>query len=310
MSGRRGVALPGLLLLALLFVTTMVGPVLAEDPPAAPDNGPAAAPAAAAAPTPAPTPDPDREIDPQQPDYTVINLPTTLRLPRHAVAFRLTHRFSRPLGDGDFGDLVADAFGFDSSAQVGLELRFGLFSGTQLGVYRTNDRAIDFFLERDLLPSHRAGKWGLAVYGSVEGRNNFSEEFSPTVAVVLSRKLGSRVTVYATPAWVGNTLRENETGDDDSTFLVGLGTRVRVSSAAYLVAEWTPRLAGFKGFDPTRPGDSAADQVSFGLEGRVGGHCFQLNFSNYFATTYPTLARGAGSGSDWYIGFNLTRKFY
>jgi hypothetical protein len=304
MSARRGVALPGLLLGAILLAS----PAFAQEPPAAPADAPAAA-AAPAAPAPAPTPDPDREIDPVQPDFTVINLPTTLRLPRHALAFRLTHRFSRPLGEGDFGDLAADLFGLDSAAQIGLELRFGIFSGTQFGVYRTNDRAMDFFLERDLLPKHH-GNFGLAFYGAVEGRNNFSEEFSPAASVVMSWRLGKRATVFATPAWVGNTVRENEVANDDSTLLLGLGTRIRLSSASYLVAEWTPRLAGFKGFDPTRPGESGADQVSFGFEGRVGGHCFQLNFSNFFATTLTTLARGAGKGGDWYIGFNLTRKFY
>jgi 23S rRNA G2445 N2-methylase RlmL len=37
-----------------------------------------------------------------EPDFTLINLPTTLRLPRHKSAFRLTHRFARTLrGDSD-----------------------------------------------------------------------------------------------------------------------------------------------------------------------------------------------------------------
>jgi len=302
-----GVSRPALLAGAVVF---LAWPALAQEPPAVrADDAPAQA-TAPAAPAPAPTPDPDLEIDPVQSDFTVINLPTTLRLPRHSLAFRLTHRFSRPLGDGDFGDLLADLFGFDSAAQVGLELRFGLFSGTQFGIYRTNDRAIDFFLEQDLLRGHRGSMWGLAFYGSVEGRDNFSEEYSPAASVVLSRKLGKRATVYAVPAWVGNTARDFEAATDDNTLLLGLGTRIRLSSAAYVVAEWTPRLAGFKGIDPSNPADRAADQVSFGIEGRVGGHCFQLNFSNYFDTTLATLARGAGSGKDWYIGFNLSRKFY
>ena len=65
----------------------------------------------------------DRVINLAQPDYTVINLPTTLRLPRLRSAFRVTHRFGRPLGQGTFGDLVGDLFGLDSGAQIGLEYR-------------------------------------------------------------------------------------------------------------------------------------------------------------------------------------------
>jgi Membrane bound beta barrel domain (DUF5777) len=250
----------------------------------------------------------DEEVDPLQPDFTVVNLPTTLRLPRHAFAFRLTHRFTRPLGEGDFGDLVADFFGFDSGAQVGLELRFGLFTGTQLGVYRTNDRAIDFFLKHDFRPND--SRLGISLYGAVEGQDNFSEDFSPGVALVLSRKLGKRVAVYVEPAFVGNTARSDEPAEDDGTFYVGIGGRIRVASSVYLVGEFAPRVAGFKGIDPSDPSRRAANHVSFGIEKRVGGHSFQLNFSNYFGTTLRTIARGAATGDDFYIGFNLSRKFF
>ena len=251
----------------------------------------------------------DEEVDPLEPDFTVVNLPTTLRLPRHGAAFRLTHRFTRPLGEGSFGDLVKSFFSFDSAAQVGLELRFGLFAGTQLGVYRTNDRAIDFFVKQDVLRQN-GHPVGISILGAVEGQDNFSEEYSPGVAVVVSRKLGQRAAVYAEPAWVGNTARPGEPADHDSTVFVGLGARVRLGSSAYLVGELAPRLAGFKGTNPARASERAANHLSFGIEKRVGGHSFQLNFSNYFATTLATIARGAASGDDWHIGFNLSRKFF
>ena len=44
--------------------------------------------------------DPDLDLSVEQPDFTVITLPTTLRLPRFRSAFRVTHRFGRPLGAG------------------------------------------------------------------------------------------------------------------------------------------------------------------------------------------------------------------
>ena len=65
--------------------------------------------------------DPDLDLSVSQPDFTVVALPTTLRLPRFKSAFRVTHRFGRPLGDGDFGDLAGDLFGLDSGAQIGLD---------------------------------------------------------------------------------------------------------------------------------------------------------------------------------------------
>src|SRR5688500_15085969 len=42
----------------------------------------------------------EREIDPVEPDFVVVNLPTQARMPRGGWAFRVTHRFSRPLGEG------------------------------------------------------------------------------------------------------------------------------------------------------------------------------------------------------------------
>ena len=86
-----------------------------------------------------------------------------------------------------------------------------------------------------------------------------------------------------------------------STFFAGVAGRLRVLSSVYLVGEVTPRLNGY-----------APDEVEygFGIEKRVGGHAFQLNFSNGFGTTMGQIARGGTSNDDWYIGFNISRKFY
>ena len=92
---------------------------------------------------PAPPAADDADLDPNvsQPDFTLVNLPTTLRLPRIKSAFRVTHRFLRPLGQDDFGDRWSeDLFGLDSGAIIGLEYRFGLMSGLQAGILRTSDR--------------------------------------------------------------------------------------------------------------------------------------------------------------------------
>ena len=271
-----------------------------------------AAPSQAAAPQKAQKQSPDAddlEIDPGEPDFTIVNLPTTLRLPRHKLAFRLTHRFSRPLGQGDFGDRAADLFGFDSAAGVGLELRFSPARGNQIGVYRTNDRTIEFALNQNLVRSAK-GPLGVTAFASVEGRDNFGEDYAPAVGVVLSRRLKTRGAVYATAYWVGNSRLDDSGGGDNNTLLLGLGARVRVLSSVSIVAELVPRLAGYKGVNPVDPTRRAAHYLSFGIAKQVGGHSFQLNLSNGFATTPAQLARGSFTGDDWYIGFNLSRKFF
>ena len=249
----------------------------------------------------------DLLVDPAEPDFTVVGLPTTLRLPKHKFAFRLTHRFSRPLGEGDFGDLLDDFFGFDSAAFIGLELRFGLFPGTQVGVYRTQNKTIQFFGRQSILRQGEEGPIGLDAVAFIEGQDNFREEYSPGVGLVLSRKVGEHAAFYVEPIWVGNT---NNPGifhrepdmvtEDEHSLLIGLGARVRVLPTVYLVGEFTPRVAGF---------DAADHHVTFGLEKRVGGHSFQVNFSNGFGSTLGQIAQGA-SKDDWFIGFNITRKFF
>jgi hypothetical protein len=89
--------------------------------------------------------------------------------------------------------------------------------------------------------------------------------------------------------------------DHNDTFMIGIGVRVRIRPTVYLVAEGAPRASGH------RPG---ASHRSFGIEKRVGGHTFQANFSNAFGTTMGQVARGGASSSDWYLGFNISRKFF
>src|SRR5258706_7048999 len=116
--------------------------------------------------------DPDVRVDPLQPDFNLAALPTTLRMPVHKLSFRVTHRFTRPLGQGDFGDLASDFFGFDSGAQIGLELRYGLAPGTQIGVHRTSDRTIQIFGQHNFLNERSGNPVGLDAIATLEGANN------------------------------------------------------------------------------------------------------------------------------------------
>jgi hypothetical protein len=252
--------------------------------------------------------DPDRDINLSQPDFTLVALPTTLRVPRFRSAFRVTHRFTRPLGQGDFGDLASDLFGIDSGAAIGLEYRFGLMRGLQVGIHRTNDRTIELFTHYNLLQQGTKGPVGLDAIASIDGANNMglsgpddTHSYTPVLGVAVSRELGKYGAVYFEPMWVNNSNPlPSEIVDDNDTFMAGIGLRLRIRPSVYLVGEYTPR-AGYK------PG---VNQGSFGIEKRLGGHVFQMNFSNGFGTTMSHIARGGTSNDDWYLGFNISRKFY
>src|SRR4029077_4926736 len=89
-----------------------------------------------------------------EPDFTLSPLPTSLRLPQFKSAFRVTHRFLRPLND-NFGDVASDLFGLDSGAQIGLEYRFGIIPNGEIGIHRTSNKTIDLFSQYRVLPQSR-----------------------------------------------------------------------------------------------------------------------------------------------------------
>jgi hypothetical protein len=276
--------------------TDPTDPVKKPDTAAATPAEPAAATAAAAD----QDDDPDMDVNLAQPDFTLVSLPTSLRLPAMKSAFRITHRFGRPLGQGTLSDLLQDGFGLDSGANIGFEYRFGIMKATQVVFHRTNNRTIQFLLERELKGQTESFPLGLTLFGAAEGTNNFRDSYSPTVGLIVSREVGDRAAFYVEPMWVNNTNPlPKELADNNDAVMVGLGARIRVSKSVYAVAELSPRVSGY---------DPGKNQIGFAIEKRAGGHSFQLNVGNGFGTTFAQIARGGTD--DWYLGFNLSRKFY
>jgi hypothetical protein len=241
----------------------------------------------------------DADLVLAEPDFRVLNLPSTLRLPVHGSAFQLTHRFNGNLRDGSVSGNAGNLFGLDQGAVVGFEFRFGLARHLQAAVYRTAiDKTFQFYGKYDAMRQEGSLPVSLSVLLSVEGADNFRERYSPAIGVAVSRMVGDRLALYGTPIWVHNTAALLDV--DRDTFFVGIGARLRVSSSVYLVGEVAPRAAGFS---PDKPA------YGFAIEKRAGGHVFQLNVNNGQGTTFGQLARG-GSPDSLYLGFNLARKFF
>lgn len=281
------------ILLAAAVALAAAGPGLAQNPPAV----------APPPPPPVEAVDPgeqDLPFVPSEPDFTLVDLPTSLRLPAGRWGFRVSHRFTRALGQGDLGDLASDFFGFDSGAIVGLEVRYGLWPGAQLSLLRTSDRTIQFLGQLSILEQRDGRPLNVDAIAAIQGFDNFTEDYTTTLGLVGSRRLGDRGAVYVEPMVVLDPLPESAAADD-AAFVLGLGARLLLGSNTYVVGEYAPRLGG------DVPGD---DHASFAIERRKGGHSFQVNFSNSFATTLGQVARSYGGSGQWHIGFNITRKFY
>ena len=243
--------------------------------------------------------DDDRGLVLAEPDFRVLNLPSTLRLPPRGSNFQLTHRFNGNLRQGSFSGNASNLFGLDQGAVVGFEYRFGVARHLQAAAYRTAiDKTFQFYGKYDAVRQSESVPVSLSALVSVEGVDNFQEQHSPALGLVVSRFVGDRLALYATPVWVHNTAGALNI-DRDTTF-VGIGGRVRVSSTVYVVGEVTPRAGGYS---PDQPA------FGFGIETRAGGHLFQLNVNNGQGTTFGQLARG-GFADSLYLGFNLARKFF
>jgi hypothetical protein len=245
----------------------------------------------------------DAVLTPAEPDYRLINLPTTLRLPLYKSSFALTHRFNGNLRNGSFGDNASGLFGIDNGAQIGFEYRFAPIRHVELVAYRTNfDRTIQLYAKYDAI--HQNSQTPLSVSGllSIEGGDNFQTRYAPSVGASISRQIDDHVALYAVPMWVHNVspLLASITGVKDNTFFIGLGGRVRIRPTVYVSAEVSPRVAGTKVNDT---------EYAFAIEKRAGAHLFQLNFGNSQGTTFAQTASG-GLPKALFMGFNLTRKFF
>lgn len=314
-------------LIVVLGVMTLV--LLSMDVDAQTTTQPApASPATAQTTSPAQTTDDEDDDDPSvldvaEPDFVVVNLPTNLRLPRFKSNFRLTHRFVGNLRTGTFGDNASSLFGLDEGAIIGFEYRINLMRNLQAAAFRTNfDKTVLLYAKYDGIRQRGAMPVSISGIVSIEGTNNFQEKFAPGVGVVLSRKVGTRLALYATPFVIDNTnaslapidhghdhggeVEEHEHEAEEpaherrSTIFVGFGARARLTPTLYAVGEVTPRMDGY-----------APDEIEygFGIEKRVGGHAFALTFTNTLGTTFAQMARG-GTANSLYLGFNLGRKFF
>jgi hypothetical protein len=263
----------------------------------------------------------DQPPPPEAPqiDQTIVNVPTTLSLKKHHSYFRLTHRFVEDLRGPTFGQLLEDLFSVDRGAIIALEYRFGLTSNLQAGVHRTIfNKTIQTFGRWDPVAQEKGHALGVSIGASFEGTNNLQQDYQPSVSATVSRTQGQWLALYASPAYVHHahttTLLEVHEGhshdpaggedpdeqlDKRDTFFLGLGTRIRFLPSAFIVAEVSPRLAGYTP-------DRAAWNV--GVEKMTHGHVLQLNFGNNFSTTPGMLARG-GDKHNVFMGFNLSRKF-
>jgi Membrane bound beta barrel domain (DUF5777) len=299
-------------MLVLAFTCTFGASVAGAQPPTTTPPPPDPPPVVLTAQTPSTTDDDPAALDPLEADFSIVNLPTTLRLPVHKWDFHLTHRFNQNLiceefEENCFGNRLQTLFGIDTGANIGLEFRFGVARNLQAIVLRTSlGQIIQMSLQYDAWHQNANRPLSISGIASIEGDHNFgastpdnqSTHYSPALGLVVSRKFGRVLAVYVEPFWVHNTAAEGLPTRD--TGFLGIGGRLRLSSTVQLVGDIAPRIGGLTIRDP---------EFGFAIEKRVGGHVFSLTFTNSPGTTFRQIASG-GNPDTLNLGFNISRKFY
>ena len=302
-------------------------PVVAANAPAADDDE---------------IPDPyefDRGEEPY--DYRLINVPTPKNVPKGSWNLAFTHRFTqplRPLSSSARGLLGLDSFGVASFGMT-----YGVTDKLYVSAYRSPlcqrgvCRVIEAGVGYNWVAQDADNPIAFTTYASIEGNDNFTEEFTYNLQAMLSARLGKRVYVFFSPAVHINSngqRRFNPRADEffppatvaetfdvpEHTASFGFGTSVMITPNVVALFDFTPRT-GFKlgRFRPVvdstfRVVDFTHEShpsIGFGIQRNVGRHSFTLTFSNTQGTTTSrynssNLVRRV---KDLIIGFNLSRRF-
>jgi cytochrome c oxidase subunit 2 len=279
-------------------------------------------------------------------DYQLINVPTPKRVPRHSLNVHFSHRFSEAINpDPDvqsFGDVARDLFGLDSFSVSALGFTYGFTDRLYGKVYRSPicDRAglcktIEMGLGYHLLDEAGKSPIALSVYGSIEGDDNFTENFNYNLQMMMARSITKYVNVFFSPAVHFNANGNSRFNPNPSQFFgnekiaedfslgqhtgsFGFGVNAQIRPSTSLLFEFTPRvgfklgnvLANFQNGQLVSFTNHTEPEIGFGIEKRLGRHAFALTFSNTQTTT-TSRYNSSNLGLEpkrFVIGFNIFRR--
>ena len=266
-------------------------------------------------------------------DYKLVNVPTPKRVRRHSVNLNFTHRFSEPISEkGSPGEF----FGLDGLSVSSLGVSYGITDSIYFNFNRSPicDRlayckTIEMGFGFHLLDEAGKSPIALSAYTSIEGADNFSENYTYNIQTMIARSATKYVNLFFSPAVHINSNSNGrfnargpapaaalELGQHTGSF--GFGANARIRPTTSLLFEYTPRV-GFK-LGRIEPVDvngtifrnHSEAEIGFGVEKRIGRHAFALTFSNTQTTTtsrYNSSNLALGPNK-FIIGFNLYRRLF
>lgn len=218
-----------------------------------------------------------------------------------------------------FGSLNLGAYelwGIDQ-AIIRLGLDYGINERLAVSFGRSNyEKTYDSFFKYKILRQTENDKtpltatWFSGVYlkgikWEIQDRDYlFLHRVSYVNQLLIARKFSEKLSVQLSPTWVHKNLVE-KSKDFNDLFLLGVGSRVRLSKWISLTGEYYYRLN-------IPEDDIYKNSFSLGFDFDTGGHVFQLHFTNskpMFERGFLTETNGNWLKGDIYFGFNITRSF-
>lgn len=274
-------------------------------------------------------------------DYRLVNVPTPKKVPKGTWNMTFSHRFSQPLQP--FRESGPGLLGLDSMSVSSFGISYGITDKfyvqaarsplCQKGLCRTIELGVGYHIT----DQNKRSPVALSTYASVEGNDNFTEEYTYNLQLMLSRQFGRRLFAFFSPALHLNSngqRRFNPRPDDyfpaatvANTFELpkhgasfGIGATFRITPSVMGIFEFTPRT-GFKlgkvdpifdpSFNVTGFKNVSEPEMGAGVQYSIGKHSFTLTLSNTQTTTtskYNSSNRVL-SPRHLIIGFNLFRRW-
>jgi hypothetical protein len=274
-------------------------------------------------------------------DYRVVNIPTPKNIPKHSWNIVFTHRFTQPVKP--LRESARNLLGLDSFGIASFGLIYGVTDKLYVQAYRSPVcqkglcRDIEIGAGYNWIAMDKESPIGLTTYASIEGNDNFTEEYTYNLQAMLSARVGKRLYLFFSPAVHLNANGQRRFDPRSSDFFppapiaatfhlpthgasFGFGASFLITPNVAALFDFTPR-AGFKlgqvhpvfgpNFQIIGFTNESHPTMGFGVQRTIGKHAFTLTFSN---TQTTTTSRYNSSNlvlkpKDFTIGFNLSRRF-
>ena len=242
----------------------------------------------------------------------LINGQTVQTTGKGALEFIFAHRF------GAINGGAYELFGLDQ-AYVRIGLEYGITDNFGAGFGRNSvDKTMDGYLRYRVLRQSKGARvfpFTVTAFANAAIRTSPKKEdatydittidrMSYTGQLLIARKFNAILSLQLMPTIVHkNTV--NRTIENNDTFALGIGGRLKVSKSIALTTEYYYRFN-------TNPNDPYYNSLGFGIDIETGGHVFQLVMTNSRGLTErAVITETDGDFFDGFIhlGFNVTRSF-